>query len=631
MFTNIFNVKNTHYFKVVILSILFLFSILLLNNKLQNNITTMHVDEIHTINLGVHSMYSGKVATQRGDITVIVGESTRWLARIIYPVALYYMNTKMGADIAIKGIKYSSGYYIESKLFDTYTINKDANIQDFIFAMKFILGFFVLFSFFIASYFLSKVYGLIAGISYFSFSTSTLLINKMLLIFYTESTMIILFNLILIVALNNHLNKWRLYIWTAFILSFAISTKLTGVIYLLPIIVILFTKDKYSFKSMKIEGFILLTIVLVYLIHIFSWGHLMEVLDQTLVNVYHYKTGHGGHTVASGLNQIKLIVATLSQWIFLFPLSFLFLLYKKPEYKKFLLSIVVSATIMILALIDVHFFVNRNLTTPLVMMLVIISIALSMLTIQNNYKPKFVKIIVAIVIIIYSLLSLNKYYIPINAEAISKYTKECKKIALVDIQKNLFNNATIIEGMPKAFSLKKQSKKLREQFREYDCVVINRIKNNNQYTNYLLPLDYKIKKRLGNFFLFQKTKEDIEKAKKVKELKDKLNALSKKKLLVASKFNIYQDDNKLIFYKLACYDKYIKDDLILNIIPIDKDDSLDQGSINTIKYNALGSNKLIPGTCYFEVPLPIYPYSSITIKQINGTNILWKEKLKGYK
>lgn len=65
-------------------------ALLLLNNRLQFRIVECHVDEELTINLGINSMYTGKVENLR------VGESTRWLARMVYPIGLFYMNSNMG-------------------------------------------------------------------------------------------------------------------------------------------------------------------------------------------------------------------------------------------------------------------------------------------------------------------------------------------------------------------------------------------------------------------------------------------------------------------------------------------------------------------------------------------------------
>ena len=154
------------------------------------------------------------------------------------------MNSKMGGTLKLNGWDYPGGSYLKNNFTNTEKIKNDPNIQDFVFAMRFILGSIVILSFVLASYFISKSYSFISAVTYLTLTFSATMINDMLSIFYTESTLVIIFNLIIVVSLLPKLNKWRLYIWCSFLLSFAISTKLTGVIFSIPIFVIIFLKDK---------------------------------------------------------------------------------------------------------------------------------------------------------------------------------------------------------------------------------------------------------------------------------------------------------------------------------------------------------------------------------------------------
>jgi MFS family permease len=491
--------KLIHYKKQIkILMFLFLTvsSLLVLNNSLQYNITKYHVDEVHTMNFGIKSMYSGEVTTLR------VGESTRWLARAIYPVALYYMNSNMGGEIDVTGWDYPASY-IRKYFTAPVAIKHDSNIQDFVFAMRFILGTLVILSFLVASYMLSITYGLIAGLAYFVFSLSTSLIYSMLAIFYTESSLIILFNLVVIFGLIKVLN-WRLYIWLAFVLAFAISTKLTGLIFVLPIFTIIFLKDNNIFKGMKIEGFILLIIIFLALINIYASSY-TAVMEQTLANVYHFKTGHF-KTVPSGIYQIKLILKSLTPWIYIFFIASILLIIKKINNQKFLMSIAISSLIMIISLIGVHFFLDRNLTTPLIMMILIISVVFSIILKQVKDKHHILLVGSLVGLMMFHIYSINKYYNNIDANSISKYIKSCKSIATIDIEKNIIPNASVLDSMPEMFTLKKEQTSFRNKFLPYDCVVVKRVKNNKHLTNYLLPLDYKLTNRHGKYFVFKNKK-----------------------------------------------------------------------------------------------------------------------------
>jgi hypothetical protein len=492
--------KLTHYKKQIkILMFLFLTvsSLLVLNNSLQYNITKSQVDDVHTMNFGINSMYSGEVTTLR------VGESTRWLARIIYPVALYYMNSNMGGEVYVTGWEYSSGFYIKKYFKNPASVKHDPNLQDFVFAMKFILGTLVILSFLVASYMLSITYGLIAGISYFIFSFSTSLIHSMLSVFYTESSLIILFNLIIILALVKKVNLWRLYIWSAFILAAAISTKLTGLVFLIPIIMIIKMKDSNLFSGMKIESFILGLIVFLALINIFAVSYI-SILDQTLANVHHLKTGHR-LTVPTGSYQIKKMLHTLTPWIYLFPFALMIIVRNKAKNKIFLFSIFSAVSLMLLSLVNVSFFLERNLTTPLIMILLLVSIALSVLIEKNNYKKDIVLKSIYILIFIFYAYNLNKYNISSSVKSIESHIKSCKNIGSVDVKSSVFNT-TILPRMPRTFTLQKEQSKFRNTFAPFDCVVVKRVKNNKYYSNYILPLDFKLTARHGKYFVFKKRK-----------------------------------------------------------------------------------------------------------------------------
>jgi len=499
MINNLFRYKKS--IKIFIFIFLLVSTLFMLHNKLQFEITKSHSDDVHTMNFGITSMYTGKVDILR------VGESTRWLARIIYPVALYYMNSNMGGEHYVTGWNYPSGFYVSKHFKNPASVNDDPNIQDFVFAMKFVLGTLVILSFLLASYILSSTYGFIAGMSYFIFSMSSTLIGGMLSVFYTESSLIIVLNLIIILGLIKKPNIWRLYIWLSFLFAFAVSTKLTGLVLILPILSIIFLRDSSMLKNMKIEGFIFLSILFFLIINIFASSY-MSLLDQTLANVYHLKTGHS-NTVPSGIYQLKLIFKELIPWILIFIISLLYLIFTKFNNKLFILSIGVSLLIMIIALMGVSFYLPRNLTTPQTMMILIISISLSIfiytnkktIFLKNNRKLVTIGIILSL--FIYHSYYIKKHTVSIDATLVLNSIKSCKSIATIDIEDGVIDNSTMLASMPNKFNLKKQQESFRNQFLPYDCIVVKKIKNNKQYTNYLLPLDYNLNVRYGKYFVYK--------------------------------------------------------------------------------------------------------------------------------
>lgn len=483
----------------IVFFLLFMSSLFFLENKLQNSISSPHPDEVHTVRFAFNSLYSGEVTTLR------VGESTRWMARIAHPVALYYMNSRMGGEHNLTGWGYPSGNYLKKHYTKDTAIKSDANIQDYMFAMRFILGFFVMLSFLIASFLMTQYYGVLSGVLYYSLALSMPLVNGMLKIFYTESTLIILFNCILILAFCKKINILRLYFWSAFTIAFAVSTKLTGVLFSLPIVVLLFSKNRNVFKGMYVELFFVLVLILFLLTNIFASSY-TALLDQTLANVYHLKTGHL-HTQPSGMYQLERIFKTLSPWLIVFLLSVLYLFSANISNKKFVIAVSLSALMMMVSLVDVSYFMSRLLTTPLVMMVFIISISITTLMYRfkgRKYYKLFVKSLSVICLFLFIGYNVDKYYVPINLSSVITSMRDCENVALIDIEDNVLKNTTILESMPDAFTLRDQEQSFRDQFNGYDCVAIKRIKNNKHYTNYLLSKDFFLRARIGNYFVYKK-------------------------------------------------------------------------------------------------------------------------------
>jgi hypothetical protein len=498
--------KNMKILQIAIFAFLTVSTLWMLNNKLQYEITTSSVDDVHTMNFGIKSMYSGEVATLR------VGESTRWLARAVYPMAIYYMNSNMGGEHQVTGWNYPSGFYIKKYFKKPASVKHNPNIQDFVFAMKFMLGLLVILSFLCASYMLSLKYNFIAGISYFIFSVSTAMIVDMLSVFYTESSLIIVFNILVVIGLAEVFNKWRLYIWLAFLFAFAASAKLTGLVFILPILAIIISKDKTLFKGMKIEGFFLLVAIFYLLINIFATSY-MSLFDQMLANVYHLKTGHGT-TYPSGFYQFKLMVKVLDPWVFIFLFSLvLLLLSKNIKNKFFVISVSFASILIFLAQVDSAFSLHRNLTIVLIMMIFTISIVLSVgLSYLFNKNDKLQKNNLLIsVIATMSLLIFHSYYLSkrsynISPSLITDSLKGCKSIATIDIEDGFIKNSVKLPSMPGKFHLKRQQNEFRSGLLPYDCIAIKKIKNNKHYTNYLLPMDYKLESRFGKYFVFKANK-----------------------------------------------------------------------------------------------------------------------------
>jgi len=453
-------------------------------------------DEIHTIIFALDSLDTNTVKTLR------VGESTRWLARIFTPLGIYYMNSKMGGEHSLTGWDYSGLSYLKKNFKSTSSINQDANIQDFVYSLKMQLGILVITSFFIASFFLLREYGAISAIAYFSVAISATLVEDMLLYFYTESALIIVFNLILVLGLIKNLSTFRGIFWGAFLGAFGLSTKLTGVAFFIPLLYILSKRIANFYTSYKLELFVILIFIFLAFINIYSDSY-VDLIDQTLANVYHLKTGHY-QSEPSGMFQIKKIVNTFGAYGIIFATSLIALTFLQINNKKLIVSITISYFLITIPMVDLAYFHIRNFTTPLVMMILIFCAVYGSLL--GRIFPTLGQ--VAFITILMAIYLHNFYgdYKSISYQSLNTRLDSCQALGYVDIENPNFPNAKKIQSMPREYILKQDLTRISDQFSNFDCIIVNRIKNNKHYTNYILPMKYSLIERKGNYFLYQMVK-----------------------------------------------------------------------------------------------------------------------------
>ncbi|EKO3373817.1 hypothetical protein RDG65_003178 [Vibrio fluvialis] len=484
--------KFRYYFLVSLISLITLFSI---NNNLKNNISKMDEDEIHTLvwgtTLGLQNLP-----------TIRVGESTRWMVRVLSPLGKYYMSTKMGGEHYVTGWNYAGGYYLSAHFHST-DIAKDPNIQDYVFIMRLMYATILLISFTLVSFALLRRKQRIAALLYSTIPFLSPLTWEAFKIFYTESTLILCFNAILI-SYFYFKNMTRLYFWSAFLLSFSISTKITGVLFFLPIIYTLYRKDKLGITSLswkgfvKIEGFVLLSLIFFGVINVTAQSPNRWV-NEMVANVYHYKTGHY-ETITTG-HWIE-VFSILHIWFLLLPVS-IYLIYKSSLQDKFLYyALSLCAVVMIVNLTSVGFFFPRNFTTPMVIFSFLIAIGLGELINQNLKK-------IALSFLFASLLSYSfiviKNYKSINKDSFAKQShSQCNTSTLIDIDEQGFNNPKRLKPMPNKFILSEQENEFLRYLSGNDCVFVKRIGNNKHYTNYLLLKEYDLSLRKGDIFFFKR-------------------------------------------------------------------------------------------------------------------------------
>lgn len=482
---------DTKKFNLAVMLIISIFIIILLDNRLSNTISSMNVDEVHTLVWGSKGLNS--VPTAR------VGESTRWMARILSPIGKYYISTKMGGEHYLTGWDYAGGYYLAKHFKDT-NISHDPILQDYVHIMTLLLGSLAVLSFFLVGVILTNQISLASGIAYITLPFSSALVWSNLTIFYTETTLIIAFNLI-VATFFLPKNNLRLYLLLSFLAVFSISTKLTGVFFIIPICYVLYNKDRARWDYLKIEGFIFLSLVIFYLWNIPSGGGYDTWVDYMAANVYHLKTGHLNTDTT---NQISRIFTLLSPWVYIYFVSLIINIMSPFRHKMYWIIIAFLPLLMILPMMDTAFMLSRNFTTPLVIMILSISISLGILYGKFPHHTYFKYVFFLPIVLLFYVG--KSTYVEISDDVFVGAAEKCGSPAIISMDAERYPKALPLNAMPSIFNMREQKADFLKPFEgdAFDCVFVYGAGNNKHFTHYLLPEVYRLKERKGEYFYFSK-------------------------------------------------------------------------------------------------------------------------------
>lgn len=233
-----------------------------------------------------------------------VGETTRWFARLLYPFGIYYMNGRMGGAVAMEGVgwEYPGGYHLRKyfskaafKKRDRILWDREPNIQDFFFFMRAAFGLIAVGCFCLVLWALFVRFNLAAAALYGGLVLNGRLVFEQFNTFYSETSMFILLNLAAFLCLRfkestHHNHKAA---WLGVLSAAALSTKLTGVLVAVPLFLyVIFNMRSPGHRTVRrVEVFSLFFLSSMALINV-NAGSLFDYVNQTLVNVWHYETGH---------------------------------------------------------------------------------------------------------------------------------------------------------------------------------------------------------------------------------------------------------------------------------------------------------------------------------------------------
>ncbi len=497
-----------------------------------------HPDEHHTL----HMSWDHLNPLGKRNPHFKVGETSRWFARLLYPGGQYYMNANRGGTIWVEG---SGGGYLR----EHYTpwrhktvIRQDTNIQDFAFFMRLAYGVMAVAGFALASWALFARFGIGAAAVYGSLVLASPLLWRQFAIFYTETTMFLVFNMAAFLCLGCNLSKYRRVAWCALLAAAALSTKLTGIM----VAAALFTYVAFNVSGgggsgggeparggagarrkldWRIELFLLCFAAFMVLINV-NAASVYDFFDDTLWNVFHYGVGHttsrddwGGRAwdvmEDTGWFVVPLFLAALA-WLAL------------PPRRRFAAVYVLGAFIVFVlwSMVGAAYYTSRNVPSVYVAMSFVIALGAGDLLgrLSRASSPVLARIGAGAsaglaLLFLGASLSLASGIRPVNEaffRQIGRPVQACTGTAAIGLTegelrllrrraKGPVDGFPPIrgpvrvkpDGRPEAFS------RLRK-FLEYDCLVVRRSGFAKHVTNYLALESHTLGARTGNLFFFKK-------------------------------------------------------------------------------------------------------------------------------
>ena len=478
-----------------------------------------HADEWHTLILGTQNFGSFEDPVDSAR----VGETNRWFVRLLHPAAIYYMNSHMGGEHFLTGWEYPGGYYLQEHFKATDDIRDDPNIQDYVFFLRASFGVLALFSFCMVMWALSGRFGIAAAATYGSLVLVNPIVFSQFRIFYSETTLFILFNTAAFLCLRTQpLTTYRTLVWSGILSAAALSTKLTGILIIGPLFVQTVLDALRSRRNLKvgIEVYLLSAAAALVLLNLPSES-LFSLLNDTLANVYHFKTGHLV-TREGGVEFLWLMIDDLGYMLpLLFAVSLLWLVRRPgrrlaPVYVLGLLIILV-----IWSFANSAAYAVRNMASVYVAMSFIVALGAGSLVESLKSKHKHVAAVCSglVVVLMAGELVRQQYRMPSLVETFFERNVEqmrtCGTIGAIGLSDQALGalpssqgggitiGITIFDKVEGPFNISEDPEVL-DKYLQYDCLIVHRKGLSKHISNFAAPEHYRLSDRVGNLFFFSR-------------------------------------------------------------------------------------------------------------------------------
>ena len=494
-------------------------------------IDVRHVDEVHTLVYGTAGMSDwipdDEVPTQR------VGEVGRWFVRVLYPIAIYYMNSRMGGEHYLTGWQYPGGYYLRDR-FDKgddalgangvanvppdarnlswgfHTV--DPNIQDYVFFQRTAFSILAVFSFLLLLRKLYHKYGVPAAASYAGFILFGQIVFYQFSIFYSETALFIVFNLSFYCLLSGSERRMRSALLLGLAAAAAMSTKLTGILVAGPAFahVAVGAWGRGERGAKEVSAFFAAALAVVVALNA-PFGSVFSFINETLANVYHYKTGHLV-TEEGGLDFLRRLVHDLGYAIVALFLACSARLALTPERRDAgLIALILCIAAGLASLIDSAVYLTRNLAVFYVAMSFVASVGLGRY-VGSNPGGRGQRAVLAFCVAVFmvgaadralAIPSLSGVFFERNAERIA----ECGSVAAIGVSEEKFRkfvdnpDIAFFGRVRGPFNISEEPEYF-DKYLSHDCVVAWRQGQTKQITNFFAPQSHRLASRVGNWFFF---------------------------------------------------------------------------------------------------------------------------------
>ena len=503
---------------IVMLPVFFLVSSAWVFNLNSRSVNRPQVDEWHTLVEGTRllSPFAESVSTAR------VGETNRWFVRLLYPMGVFYMNSHMGGEHVQTGWDYPGGYYLLRYLQDTDAIRHDPNIQDYVFFLRVCFSAVALFSFCMAIWALLGRFGVAASAAYGVLVLSNPLVFSQFQFFYSETTLFILFNTAVFLCIRaGRSATYRTLVWSGILSAAALSTKLTGILIIGPLFVhavVQVLGNRRNFK-IGIEVWLLSAAAALVLL---NWPSesLFSLLNETLANVYHFKTGHFV-TAEGGMKFFERVLDDLGYMLLVLFAGSLIWLVRRP--RRHLVPIYVLGLLIILVIwssVNSAVYGTRNWASVYVAMSFVVALGVGNLVESVRSKHKYVASACSSLLVVmmagqlighqYRSPSLVDTFFDRNVERI----QECSTIGAIGLSKRslreLLSNhdrIAIFDRVEVPFNLS-EDPRVFDKYLQEDCLIVHRKGQNKQISNFAAPQRYWLSDRVGSLFFFSRERQD---------------------------------------------------------------------------------------------------------------------------